>query len=553
MSAPAARSSVSLRSIGPATVIITVVLLSVGAWFRLKQLPYHQNLWAIDWLGYYEQQARDLNNLNLAGYLLRWEGLHPPLSGVLHGGMAAAGLGLPIHWAATITATLAAPLILGLAGARRLGSGALVLSVLWVGLSPLQANYGLNTTPYPWLLLFVGGSTALFIRMLEGESGRTPLVAGLLAAAAIQIHVLAFAVVLAQAIVLVAAGPTMRPGRGRGRGANSWWITVSVSSAVLCWHALAMTRDSWTFHVSEASEGWFSEVTLALTNRFGDPTDKYLLVALVALGIVGGLLRGPRVLIALLLLEALGTLLALCLFFELNVADPRLVHYYAMPQMLFLVAGAWGISALAGSLESLRNRWLLIAMAVLLSGPWFLSTIERNQEREQRASAQIREAAGMQVRALFEGAGQGDVVAYLWDNQFLNDESDHLDPIAALWPTWRLGRPCFDIEMPPHHCNAHAGSHFFFSPSAQTGRDGDQAVPFDAMEEGFRRIINLAAPPGRAVIVVAPGKDAPERPWPMERWLTELGAVASGPLPGGLVTFSVPSGTRVSPPPPLHP
>ena len=532
-------------------MVITGVLLSVGVWFRLKQLPYHQNLWAIDWLGYYEQQARDLHNFNFAGYLLRWEGLHPPLSGILHGGMAVAGLGLPIHWAATITATLAGPLILGLAGARRLGGAALILSLLWVGLSPLQANYGLNTTPYPWSLLFVGGSTALFIRMLEGQSGRTPLLAGLLSAAAIQVHVLAFAVVLAQAIVLASAGPTMRP--GRGRAANPWWITVSASSAVLCWHAVAMTRDSWTFHVSEASGGWFGEVTLALANRFGDPTDKYLLVSVVLFGIISGLLRGPRVLIALLLLEALGTLLALCLFFELNVADPRLVHYYAMPQMLFLVAGAWGIAALASSLQSLRSRWLLIAMTVLLSGPWLLSTIERNQQREQHASEQIRKAAGIQVRALFEAAEQGDVVAYLWDNQFLNDESDHLDPVAALWPTSRLGRPCFDIEMPPHHCNTYAGSHFFFSPSAQTGRDGDQEIPFAAMEEGFRRMINLAAPPGQTVIIVAPGKDAPPRPWPMERWLTELGAVVSDPLAGGTLIFTVPSGIRVSPPPPLHP
>ena len=551
MPSPAAGPDAALQKTGPTALAASVVLVALGVWLRYEHLPFHQNLWAIDWLGYYEEQARELQNLNLFGYLLRWEGLHPPLSGVIHGGMSVLGLGLPVHWAATIAATLAGPLILGLEGARRLGGGALVLTLLWAGLSPLQSNYGLNTTPYPWLLLAVGASTVATLQILEGARGRTLLLGGLLSAAAIQVHVLAFAVVIAQAMFLVISERELRP--GRRSQANSWWIPVGLSSVVLCWNALSMTRDSWTFHVAQAEDGWFTEVTLALSSRFGAPQDKYLVIAVISAGILGGLLRGPRAPIALLLLEGAGTLLALALFFELNVADPRLVHYYAMPQMLLFTAGAWGATAFARSLGAPRKTGFTIGLCIILSVPWILSTWDRNVQRTEYAQEQIAASSGAEIRTIFEDAGQGDVIAYFWDNQFLNDESDHLDPIAALWPTWRLGRPCFDVEMPPHHCNAHAGSRFFFSPSAQTGRDGDREIPFAEMEEGFRRIVNLSAPPGRTVIIVSPGADAPPRPWPMENWLIDLGATISPPLPGNALVFSLPVGARAEPPPPMHP
>jgi hypothetical protein len=524
--------------------------VAAGVWLRLQQHPFHQNLWAIDWLGYYEDQARDLYNLNLLSFLFRWEGLHPPLSGTIHGAMMVAGLGLPVHWAATIAASLAAPLILGLAGARRHGLGALLLGTAWVSLSPLQANYGLNTTPYPWLLLFVAGSTVATLRALETGDKRHFLAAGILSALAIQVHVLAFAVVLAQALVLIARGKASRP--SRGSAANRWWLLVAASAMVLSWHAVQMTGDSWTFHVSEAGGGWTGEVALALANRFGAWSDKYLLIAVVALGILGGLAQGPRTAIALLLLEGFGTLCALVLFYEVNVADPRLVHYFAMPQMLLLCAGAWGLAALARSFDDRRRGGAVLALAAVLSLPWLWNTLEWNQQRQDRAREAIAASSAARVHDLYSSAGEGDVIAYLWDNRFLNDESDHLDPIASGWPTWRLGRPCLQVEMPPHHCNQHDGSYFFFSPSAQTGRDGDAVIPFESMEEGFRRLINLSTAPGRTVIVVSAATDAPPRPWPMESWLLSHGATIDEPEPDGMLTITLPVGLRVEPPPPLH-
>jgi len=527
-----------------------VALLVAGTWLRLQQHPFHQNVWAIDWLGYYEDHARDLYGLHLLSFLWRWEGLHPPLSGMLHGVMMVAGVGLPLHWAATISASLVAPLILGLAGARRFGTGAMLLGVAWVSLSPLQANYGLNTTPYPWLLLFVAGSTVVVLQAIESSSKRSFLAAGVLSSLSVQVHILAFAVIIAQAIIISLRDRKHLP--GKLSPANPWWILTGGSSAVMCWKAYGMSTDEWTFHVSEASGGWLGEIVLALSNRFGTWNDKYLLIAVVAAGIVGGLARGQRTAIALLLLQAAGTLAALGLFFQLHVADPRLVHYYALPQMLLLTAGAWGLASFAGSMAG-RRGVALLTLAAALSLPWLWNTLQWNQQRQLRAQEAIESSSGERVRKLFVDAAEGDVVAYLWDNQFLNDESDHLDPIAARWPTERLGRPCFDVEMPPHHCNRHGGAHFFFSPSAQTGVDGDIEISFEGMEEGFRRMINLSEPPGRTVIVVSPGENAPARPWPMETWLVHHGATVEGPAADRTVVFTLPVGTKVEPPPPLHP
>ena len=48
------------------------VIVAAGTWLRLQQHPFHQNLWAIDWLGYYESQARDLHDFHLLSYPLRF-------------------------------------------------------------------------------------------------------------------------------------------------------------------------------------------------------------------------------------------------------------------------------------------------------------------------------------------------------------------------------------------------------------------------------------------------------------------------------------------------
>ena len=561
------------RSTGLVVGASSLALLLAGVALRLDQLPFHLNVWATDWLSYYYDQALDLRALKLHGFLFRWEGLHPPLSGIFHGGLMVLGVGLPVHWTATIGASLCAPLVLGLAGWRRFGALAAILTLGWAALSPMQANYGLNTTPYPWLLLFVSSSSVALLRATETGRGRDFAVAAILAALSIQVHVLAVAAVGVQALYL------LYQGRGQWRQWDRLWALwpclTTVSVLVMSWVAVSLTQDEWTFHVADAARGWTAETVMALETRFGRPETKRWIVGLITTGIALGLWKGPRIPLLLLLGQAVATVLALAFFYTLNVADPRLTHYFALPQLLLFAAGAWGWGAASLSVSSSR-RWLIAGLVGLLSLPWLSETLQWNADKQDLAAESMARAPGAAVADLYESAGEGDTIIYLWDNRFLNDEPDHLDPIAAQWPTYRLGRPCFDIEMPPHVCYRHQGSRFFFAPSAYTGVDGDQSVPFDQQEEALRRMINTAQSPGRARVVVVPEPSPPPRPWPMEEWLVEHGATieepasqtehASGNListeseynrpgmgPYRPIVFTLPSGRQISAPPPMHP
>ncbi|HCP47325.1 MAG TPA: hypothetical protein DIU15_14885 [Deltaproteobacteria bacterium] len=552
-------------------VAVASVLLMAGAWLRIEQLPFHLNVWTTDWLSYYQDQALELRELNLLGYLFRWEGLHPPLSGILHGGLLVLGAGLSTQWAATVGASLGAPLILGMAGWRRFGALAALLTVGWCALAPLQANYGLNTTPYPWLLLFVAGSTAAVLRAAETGSRRHFIAAAILSALSIQVHVLAAAAVGIQAVYL------LHQGRGRWRqwDRRCWWwpSCVGVSLLVMGWVAISLTQDEWTFHVAEAARGWTAETAMALETRFGRPETKRSIVSLVVLGIGLGCWKGPRLPIVLLLGQAIATVAALGVFYSLHVADPRLTHYFALPQLLVMTAGAWGWGAAAASVGD-SKRLLVIGLATACSLPWLHATLLWNAEKQAFAKEAMATSPGATVASMYEAAGEGDTLIYLWDNRFLNDEPDHLDPLAAQWPVDRLGRPCFDLEMPPHVCYQHEGTRFFFAPSAYTGTDGDQKVPFDQLEEALRRMVNTAHAPGRAQVLVIPEPTPPARPWPMERWLLQHGATvrdlppnADEPHTGSTeqvdekpgmgpyrpVLFTLPVGKQIPAPPPMHP
>lgn len=510
-----------------------LVLLLIGGWLRLRALPWHQNLWAVDWLAYFEPQARDLRRGWLPGWLLSWEGLHPPLSGAIHGLGMALGFGQVAHWAATVAASLAAPVVLGLALARRSGRGAALLLIGWCCLSPLQANYGLNTSPYPWALLLVAASTAGLLRALERDTPRAWLISGLLSAAAAQVHILAFAAVIGQALVLLflRRRAMLRGPVGRG------WAIVAASAALVVGASLLKTSDPWTFHIDGGDQHWSRQAGHMLRERFLPLGAQAWLAAAAGVGAVLALANGPRRIAVLLLLQAVGYLAALALFYELHVADPRLTHYFIVPQLLVLAAGAMGWASL-----SWRGAWL---GGLLLTLPWGAASWSWHDAREAEAQALVADSAAEAVRGLYEQAGEGDAIAYLWDYRFLNDEPEVLDPLAARWPTARLGRPCFAIEEPRQLCNAHGGSTFYFAPHAFTGAMADQ-------EEELRLMINTARPPGRATLVVVPSPEAPPRPWPMEPWLAEQGGEVAGPLPGGVLLFRFPPGTVVPDPPPLH-
>jgi len=520
-----------------------LVLLALGLHLRLARWPFHANVWGIDWLNYYEIQARHLHAWELLGFFASWEGLHPPVSGIIHGLGMVLGVGFPVHWAATTAASLAGPAIVAGWLRPRAGAGAALLILAWLMLSPQQANYALNTSPYPWHLLFGAASTVAFATALERgpeRGGRALVAAGVLGAVAIQTHVLAFSIVVAQAIFFVAQGRAGMRAWGRRGGQAAAWI--GASSLWMIGGALFKTTDPWTFHVGETEGGARAEALRMLASRFGDASDKSVLLVAMAALVVAALVGRHRRIAALLLLEVFGIVAALVLFFELGVADPRLTHYYVLPQVLVSAVAALGLGTAAGSG---KRRVIVLAVAVAVSLPWARHALQWQARVDAAAAAEIEASDAAAVRPFIADAGAGDVVVYLWDPSFLNDEPEHLDPIVAVWPMHRFGRPCFD-EVPRMFCATHRGAYFYSAPWGHWGA-------IEEVEEPLRIAINRSRAPGRATILVSPLYDeAPPRPWPMETWLEAHGA-GNKDFPGGIVAWQLPAGFVMPDPPPMDP
>jgi len=527
-------------------VSLALALLAVGAWLRAGTWPWHSNLWSVDWLSYYEPQAAALGSGRLWAWAGSWEGLHPPVSGIVHGTLMALGVPLLGHWMATVTAGLAAiGLLAWMVGKEGRGPLA-VLLVLWAALSPLQVNYGLNTSPYPWTLLLVASSLWMLTRV--GLERRAWLMAAVLTGLAVQTHVLAFAVAVAQALWLAA--------RSRGQTeqwrahALRWAQIVGVFCVPMVIGSLSKTSDPWTFHIEGGGEHWSRTAWLVLHERFGArPSALWLGGTLGALGLVGAA-RRPREVTGLLVLSAVGWLAALWLFIELGVADPRLSHYYLVPHLLLLAAGTAGASSLVDAVPVAHRSKALWALVIALAGvsaAWVDEALRTELGRQAEAHRQLSaaEAARTVIRRAFADAGDGDVVAYLWDHQFLNDEPEYLDPYAG-WPLSAVGRGCREEHPPRGLCNARGEARFYFDPSAFTG-------PLYELEEPLRLMVNQAHPPGQAQIVLVPGPDAPPRPFPAESWMEGNGAARSD-LGDGVAVWTFPVGARVEPPnEPLEP
>ena len=528
-----------------AAAALTAGAVVFGASLRLDQLPWHSNVWGIDWLGYFEPQARHLRHGNVFGWLLSWEGLHPPISGAIHGFFQAISVSFVTHWVLTVAAGLAAVVVLGGVGWRETGSvAALLIPVAVLSGAPMQANYGLNTSPYPWALLATSLSTWAMLAALRAGTGdddaakaawRRSAWASALAA---QVNILVTAAVLGQILFLLLLHRRLR---------KRWTIIVGVSLAFIVGMSLFKTTDPWTFHISE-EEPWPSTARHMLTSRFVAIGDCWGMVAWVAAGCVAGLLSEARRAVGLLLLQALGYVAALALFYEIHVADPRLTHYYLVPQLLLVAAGGWGLAAGAARFGPRAGPAAALILAAAASATWGGAAADWYDRKAAAADERIAASSADELRPYWADAKDGDVVLYLWDHSFLNDEPEHMDPIAARWPTGRTGRPCYDDPDPRLLCNRDGGAHFYFSPNLLSREE------FASFEETFRIVLNMVEAPGRAVVIAAPnlGETAP-RPWPWEAWLEGLGGVAKGPFAGDVMVWEMPAGLVVPGPPPIDP
>ena len=91
------------------------------------------------------------------------------------------------------------------------------------------------------------------------------------------------------------------------------------------------------------------------------------------------------------------------------------------------------------------------------------------------------------------------------------------------------------------------------SPPEQNSSSPNNSDEFDSLEETLRLVINSAEAPGRARLVIVPGEDAPERPWPVDPWFEAQGGVLEDHPQAGAQVWTFPVGLRIPAPPPLHP
>lgn len=519
----------------PAVLAVALVLLLIGVWLRILNQPWQTNIWAVDFVVYYEPQARALSAGALHHWLFAWEGLHPPVSGIIHGALMAAGVPLAGQWATSTAAMLGAGAVVAGLVARVTGSGLAGLGVLAaVCLSPLQANYGLTTSPYTTAILFVALASAAIFRAVEEPTPRRLLIAGVAGGIALQTHVLALAVVGAQAIWLALRGPSWV--RAHRRALATWGATLGVFVIPLVVAALAKTGDPWTFH-QDNTEALGRTLVLAVHERFGGRTTGAVASVLVGLAALGGALRRPRGLAGLLALSGLAWVGALLVFHVMGVAAPRQSHYFPTAHLLFLGAGAVGVLELRGVLGG--KAWLggaLLGLGGLLwAGPAVSWQLQRAADARARLEAhgQARET----VRAAYEQAGEGDVVVYLWAYSFLNDEPEYLDPFAA-WPVGRFGGFCGDHEIPRGLCLSGGGAGFFFDPTSFAGS-------LDGLDSALAQWVDQARAPGEATFVVVAPADAGPHPWPVDAWFERHGGVAQHL--DGVSVWTMPSGLRIEP------
>lgn len=535
------------RALQIALAAVTLGLLGAGVWLRVITAPWHTNLWTVDWLSYYEPQAAALASFRLHAWLGSWEGLHPPLSGAVHGAIMVFGGSLAAQWVATVAAGLLSVVLLRRLFGPGLDAWPWLLLVAWVALSPLQANYGLNTSPYPWALLLSGAATAALVHANDRGGARAWLIAGLLIGLAVETHVLAFAIAIGQALWLAVQGAEHR--RRHRQGLKRWAIAVGVLALPMIVGSLTKTRDPWTFHIEEGEQSTWSTVSMVFFERFGDRPSALVLGGVIGVLALAVVARNPRGTPGLLAISIVGWMAALALFFEIGVADPRLSHYYLVPQLLAFALGAVAVAELAGWAGERRSLRAALALVLVgVTGWWTTEAVGWQLDRQDRAHAMIAEAGSTpaDIGVLFADAGPGDVVAYLWDHQFLNDEPEYLDPLASAWPIGRIGRRCPEEHPPRGLCNALGTARFYFDPSAFAGELWE-------LEEPLRLMVNQAEPPGEARILLLEGPDRPPHPWPVEVWMAEQGGQRRS-LGSGVVAWEFLSGTRIDPPvEPLRP
>ena len=420
------------------------VLLVAAVTIRWARLPVAWSYWAVDYVAYTHGHWLELGQGDLPW--TRLVRLHPGQYALAFTLMLKAGLSLrALFWVPALAS--AGSISLGAIWLRRAvspGTGLLFAGLMAV--SPYQAHYGLELNNYPLYQLF--GAAVLVAAWSAWDSPTRWRLLALGAAVAAALHGHFFA-----ALPVVLLG-------GAALITRRWKVALAVGAglavaAPIFVSALSLPGDPETYSApAERGSQLVVESWLAWVGRFGPPRALAAIALALALATAGALRRPRRRPLGLLLGGALLLLIAQNYVGFLGGA----VRIFQTP---YWILPSWiAFALIAVGVEAWRIRWARLALLVVLL-PWLVPAGLRaihptgagpgtavswsggggHRELVPAAADDLRDYLQTRVTA-------GDVVVYLWDPWFINDQPHRWDPLFAAFPPGELG-PFADGEPYP--------------------------------------------------------------------------------------------------------
>ncbi|MEE2829408.1 MAG: glycosyltransferase family 39 protein [Myxococcota bacterium] len=422
--APAPRSETTQahrldRSFWP----LLAVLLLLAAVLRAGHAETSWSYWTMDYLSYYGPLRDDLSQ-----GLFPWTrlvGLHPPLHGLTVSGILALGGSVAWVYGLSMALSLGAALLAAIWLRRVAGPECGLLAAALLATSPYQVHYGIEFNNYPLFLFGAAALTVCFPRVTEGSSTPRSRLILLLGAAFLTLHGHLAGLSLVGLLFAVACWQRRA------------WAAAALASAVLLFvpvgrSILRMRNSSTTFHNEPLV---FAELGRDLIRswleRFGGAMS--LSAALLALAIAALLaLRNPRTRAAALLLAALLVTNVLTTLAGMASGAAQVLQ---TPYWVFASWCAWVLIALGWSAARGPSRAVLAGVLAVWLGGVVLHGHRTQQLPPQGASDEASLALAGYLDRHF---GAGDVVVYLWDPLFPNDDPVSRDALFSVFSPWDL-------------------------------------------------------------------------------------------------------------------
>lgn len=485
---------------------LILALLAAAVAVRLGRLPLAWNYWAIDYLSYPLAHRDELAQGHVAW--TRLTGLHPGLWSQIMATSGALGGGIRAAWGFSLLCSVGSIAVAAHWLQRRAGPAAAGLVAAILAISPLHAHYGLELNNYPLYLL---GSALLAVGLERGLRQDRAFLAFVGASLCLHGHLGGHA--------LVGAALLLALWRRRGRLAGALLAAEALASPVLL-AALRQRASTGTFHNERPDPVELLVELLRIWPERFVPAVSVAALTLALGWLAARALRDPARRDAALSLGALAAAGGAATLFGLlsGAAFVAQTPYWLQPSWAFIALGGLGAvglsrpqAALLAGLLSLwaapaaRRAWaplegLAPQVGVVEPPRWRAPPLDRElppppdappgpawatdgfpthlQNREpgvpgswwQQAPIPGRE--GPRVRPLpapspaplraWLDEGERDVLLWIWEPTFANDDPRGWDPLfSALrpadlgdlrpvhepWPgfcrDWRGGLACF--------------------------------------------------------------------------------------------------------------